>query len=250
MVERKIRVLVAKPGLDGHDRGAKVVARALRDAGMEVIYTGLRQTPEMIAEAALQEDVDVVVTLGQIQRVLVVRQRMNAAEVEHEFTIDEQPRIIVRAHRVLVRLVGIDVELTFPVNREVVRVAGHVPVHREPAAPEVALEVRLAVLTGERLILRVPPVELADLGVTVRGQGRTCAGQRILDHAGSPTGDLPLHVRVPDLQIVVRAQKAGPGSTACQHQDRGNEHDGHRSHHDSAPSRDVVRQYAVSCTYH
>jgi methylmalonyl-CoA mutase C-terminal domain/subunit len=60
MSERKIRVLVAKPGLDGHDRGAKVIARALRDAGMEVIYTGLRQTPEMIAEAALQEDVDVV----------------------------------------------------------------------------------------------------------------------------------------------------------------------------------------------
>lgn len=57
---RRIRVLVAKPGLDGHDRGAKVVARALRDAGMEVIYTGLRQTPEMIVEAALQEDVDVV----------------------------------------------------------------------------------------------------------------------------------------------------------------------------------------------
>jgi methylmalonyl-CoA mutase C-terminal domain/subunit len=60
MTERKIRVLMAKPGLDGHDRGAKVVARALRDAGMEVIYTGLRQSPEMIAEAALQEDVDVV----------------------------------------------------------------------------------------------------------------------------------------------------------------------------------------------
>ena len=60
MSTRKIRVLVAKPGLDGHDRGAKVVARALRDAGMEVIYTGLRQTPEMIAEAALQEDVDIV----------------------------------------------------------------------------------------------------------------------------------------------------------------------------------------------
>src|SRR4026207_2475256 len=58
MNERKIRVLVAKPGLDGHDRGAKVIARALRDAGMEVIYTGLRQTPEMIAAAALQEDVD------------------------------------------------------------------------------------------------------------------------------------------------------------------------------------------------
>jgi methylmalonyl-CoA mutase C-terminal domain/subunit len=57
---RKIRVLIAKPGLDGHDRGAKVVARALRDGGCEVIYTGIRQTPEMIAEAALQEDVDVV----------------------------------------------------------------------------------------------------------------------------------------------------------------------------------------------
>ena len=58
--DRKIRVLVAKPGLDGHDRGAKVIARALRDAGMEVIYTGLRQTPEMIVSAALQEDVDVI----------------------------------------------------------------------------------------------------------------------------------------------------------------------------------------------
>ena len=59
-MEKKIRVLVAKPGLDGHDRGAKVVARALRDAGFEVIYTGLRQTPEQIAEAALQEDVNVI----------------------------------------------------------------------------------------------------------------------------------------------------------------------------------------------
>ncbi len=60
MSEQKIRVIVAKPGLDGHDRGAKVVARALRDAGMEVIYTGLRQTPEMIAEAALQEDANAI----------------------------------------------------------------------------------------------------------------------------------------------------------------------------------------------
>jgi methylmalonyl-CoA mutase C-terminal domain/subunit len=60
MSQPTIRVLIAKPGLDGHDRGAKVIARALRDAGMEVIYTGLRQTPEMIAEAALQEDVHVV----------------------------------------------------------------------------------------------------------------------------------------------------------------------------------------------
>ena len=60
VAQANILVLIAKPGLDGHDRGAKVIARALRDAGMEVIYTGLRQTPEMIAEAALQEDVDVV----------------------------------------------------------------------------------------------------------------------------------------------------------------------------------------------
>lgn len=60
MAKQPIRVLIAKPGLDGHDRGAKVIARALRDAGMEVVYTGLRQTPEMVAEAALQEDVDIV----------------------------------------------------------------------------------------------------------------------------------------------------------------------------------------------
>src|SRR4030043_503518 len=60
MSRKKIRVLVAKPGLDGHDRGAKVVARALRDAGMEVIYTGIRQTPQMIVQSALQEDVDVI----------------------------------------------------------------------------------------------------------------------------------------------------------------------------------------------
>ena len=63
-MDRKIRVLVAKAGLDGHDRGAKVIAAALRDAGMEVIYTGLRQTPEMIVEAAIQEDVDVISILS------------------------------------------------------------------------------------------------------------------------------------------------------------------------------------------
>jgi methylmalonyl-CoA mutase C-terminal domain/subunit len=60
MTKDKVKVIIAKPGLDGHDRGAKVVARALRDAGLEVVYTGLRQTPEMVAEAALQEDVDLV----------------------------------------------------------------------------------------------------------------------------------------------------------------------------------------------
>lgn len=59
-MQQKVRVLIAKPGLDGHDRGAKVIARGLRDAGMEVIYTGLRQTPQMIVDAALQEDVDVI----------------------------------------------------------------------------------------------------------------------------------------------------------------------------------------------
>ena len=60
MTDKKIRVLIAKPGLDGHDRGAKIIARALRDAGMEVIYTGLRQTPEMVVDAALQEDAQVI----------------------------------------------------------------------------------------------------------------------------------------------------------------------------------------------
>ena len=88
MSERKIRVLVAKPGLDGHDRGAKVVARALRDAGMEVIYTGLRQTPEMIAEAALQEDVDVVglsilsgAHMALVPRVMELLRANNLADV-------------------------------------------------------------------------------------------------------------------------------------------------------------------------
>jgi len=80
------RVLIAKPGLDGHDRGAKVIARALRDAGMEVIYTGLRQTPQMIAEAALQEDVDIVglSILSGAHMTLVprIREAMNEAELE------------------------------------------------------------------------------------------------------------------------------------------------------------------------
>jgi methylmalonyl-CoA mutase C-terminal domain/subunit len=89
MNERKIRILLAKPGLDGHDRGAKVVARALRDAGMEVIYTGLRQTPEMIAEAALQEDVDVVglsilsgAHMALIPRILELLQANGQSEVK------------------------------------------------------------------------------------------------------------------------------------------------------------------------
>jgi len=87
MSERKVRVLVAKPGLDGHDRGAKVVARALRDAGMEVIYTGLRQTPEMVVEAALQEDVDVIglSILSGAHMALVPRvlEMLQANDLEH-----------------------------------------------------------------------------------------------------------------------------------------------------------------------
>jgi len=86
---RKIRVLVAKPGLDGHDRGAKVVARALRDAGMEVIYTGLRQTPEMIVEAALQEDVDVIglsilsgAHMALVPRILDLMKSSNLSDVK------------------------------------------------------------------------------------------------------------------------------------------------------------------------
>jgi methylmalonyl-CoA mutase, C-terminal domain len=86
MSTQAVRILIAKPGLDGHDRGAKVIARALRDAGMEVIYTGLRQTPEMIAEAALQEDVDVVglSILSGAHMALVprIREVMNANGLE------------------------------------------------------------------------------------------------------------------------------------------------------------------------
>jgi methylmalonyl-CoA mutase C-terminal domain/subunit len=89
MPEKKIRVLVAKPGLDGHDRGAKVIARALRDAGMEVIYTGLRQTPEMIAEAALHEDVDVVglsvlsgAHMALVPRVIELLRQQGQAQVQ------------------------------------------------------------------------------------------------------------------------------------------------------------------------
>ena len=88
MNRKKIRVLIAKPGLDGHDRGAKVVARALRDAGMEVVYTGLRQTPEMIVEAALQEDVDVIglsvlsgAHMALIPRVLELMRAQNLGDV-------------------------------------------------------------------------------------------------------------------------------------------------------------------------
>jgi methylmalonyl-CoA mutase C-terminal domain/subunit len=88
MSERKIRVLIAKPGLDGHDRGAKIIARALRDAGMEVIYTGLRQTPEQIVAAAIQEDVDAIgVSLHSgahmtlIPRILELLKQRNATDI-------------------------------------------------------------------------------------------------------------------------------------------------------------------------
>jgi len=88
-MERPVRILVAKPGLDGHDRGAKIIARALRDAGFEVIYTGLHQTPEMIVEAALQEDVDAIglsvlsgAHLVQFPAVLELLEERNAADVK------------------------------------------------------------------------------------------------------------------------------------------------------------------------
>jgi methylmalonyl-CoA mutase C-terminal domain/subunit len=89
MEERKIRILIAKPGLDGHDRGAKVIARALRDAGMEVIYTGLRQTPEMVVEAALHEDVDAVglSILSGAHNALVPR----ILELMAEYGLDDVP---------------------------------------------------------------------------------------------------------------------------------------------------------------
>lgn len=92
MATQTIRVLIAKPGLDGHDRGAKVIARALRDAGFEVIYTGLRQTPEMISEAALQEDVDVVglSILSGAHMALVPRIR----EVMNENELSDVPLIL------------------------------------------------------------------------------------------------------------------------------------------------------------
>jgi methylmalonyl-CoA mutase C-terminal domain/subunit len=88
---KKIRVLVAKPGLDGHDRGAKVVARALRDAGMEVIYTGIRQTPEMIVEVALQEDVDVIglssLSGAHMELFTEVMERLEQREMENVLVV-------------------------------------------------------------------------------------------------------------------------------------------------------------------
>jgi methylmalonyl-CoA mutase C-terminal domain/subunit len=87
-MSKKLRILIAKPGLDGHDRGAKVIARSLRDAGMEVIYTGLRQTPEMIADAALQEDVDAIglsilsgAHLALVPRILEILQAQGMAQL-------------------------------------------------------------------------------------------------------------------------------------------------------------------------
>jgi len=111
VAEQKIRVLVAKPGLDGHDRGAKVIARALRDAGMEVIYTGLRQTPEMIVHAALEEDVHVIglsILSGAhnaiVPRVMeLVRQnKMDDVLVVIGGIIPDQPPIARRACRRIV----------------------------------------------------------------------------------------------------------------------------------------------------
>ncbi len=109
-MERKIRVLVAKPGLDGHDRGAKVIARALRDAGMEVVYTGLQQTPQMIVDAALQEDVDVVglsilsgahmTLLPKITRLLAEAGLDDVLVVAGGIISDQDAQILKREHGV------------------------------------------------------------------------------------------------------------------------------------------------------
>ena len=107
-MERPIRVLVAKPGLDGHDRGAKVIARALRDAGMEVIYTGLQQTPQMIVEAALQEDVDCIglsilsgahmTLLPKIHQLLVEQEGEDILVVAGGIISDEDTAILREQH--------------------------------------------------------------------------------------------------------------------------------------------------------
>ncbi len=109
-MERPIRVLVAKPGLDGHDRGAKVIARALRDAGMEVIYTGLQQSPQMIVDAALQEDVDVVglsilsgahmTLLPKITRLLAEAGLDDVLVVAGGIISDQDAQILKREHGV------------------------------------------------------------------------------------------------------------------------------------------------------
>ena len=108
--EQKIRVLVAKPGLDGHDRGAKVVARALRDYGMEVIYTGLRQTPEMIAQSALQEDVDVVgvsiLSGAHLELFPIVLEKLREKGLEH--TIVLAGGIIPEEDHPALRQIGIE----------------------------------------------------------------------------------------------------------------------------------------------
>lgn len=136
-MERKIRVLIAKPGLDGHDRGAKVVARALRDAGMEVIYTGLRQTPTMIAEAALQEDVDVVglsilsgAHMGLVPRVLAEMEQRNLDDlplfVGGIIPQDDQPKLKEMGVREVFGP-GTDTRVVVDFIRQAVSAAGAAP---------------------------------------------------------------------------------------------------------------------------
>ena len=107
--DRRIRVLIAKPGLDGHDRGAKVVARALRDAGMEVVYTGIHQTPEMVAETATQEDVDVIgLSILSGAHVELVRQTMEGLrqrQMEHVVVL--LGGIIPQAHHDILKEMGV-----------------------------------------------------------------------------------------------------------------------------------------------
>ncbi len=114
MSERPIRVLIAKPGLDGHDRGAKVVARALRDAGMEVIYAGLRQTPEMVVAAAVQEDVDVIglsIHSGAHNYILG-----RVVELLKEQAVEDIVLVVggIIPHRDVERLRGLGIDAIFP----------------------------------------------------------------------------------------------------------------------------------------
>jgi methylmalonyl-CoA mutase C-terminal domain/subunit len=106
---RRIRVLIAKPGLDGHDRGAKVVARALRDAGMEVVYTGIHQTPEMVAETAAQEDVDVIgLSILSGAHVELVKQTMEELRERHmEHVVVLVGGIIPQAHHDVLKSMGV-----------------------------------------------------------------------------------------------------------------------------------------------
>jgi methylmalonyl-CoA mutase, C-terminal domain len=136
MNERRIRVLVAKPGLDGHDRGAKIVARALRDAGMEVIYTGLRQTPEQIVNAALQEDVDAIgiSILSGAHKTIVPRIR----ELMREQKLDDILLVVggIIPDEDIPALKEIGVSEVFQPGASTQEIVGYIQTHTRPVASD------------------------------------------------------------------------------------------------------------------